>query len=222
MKIQKNFDRIIYRSLAMTKWMRKRGRMKRFGRLAAAGVALAALLSGCGQAKVPESVSATTLALDSSGGLTYYLVEEFDKEYYDLAELTAMAREETESFAGTGVSLEKVERPEEAPNKVSVVYHFEDGDVFSQFTGSSFFFGTVSEALDLGFDPGEGLQSVRDGTLKSRDQLAENGGKRLIITDARALIYCPAGVACLKGAKLAEDGSVDASEAEEAVWILLK
>lgn len=225
MKIRKNFDRIKYRGPAMTKRAGKRGRMKRFGRLAAAGFALALLLSGCGQAKVPESVSATTLAVDGSGGLTYYLVEEFEKEYYDLAELSAMAREETESFQetnGGGVTLEKVERPGEAPEKVSVVYRFENGELFSRFTGSSFFFGTVSQALELGYDPGEGLISVKDGAVRTREQLEEEGEKLLLITNVRALIYCPAGVSCLKGASLAEDGSVDAAEAEETVWILLK
>ncbi|MCM1027234.1 MAG: hypothetical protein NC432_12425 [Roseburia sp.] len=198
--------------------------MRRFGKLAAVGAALALLLSGCGQARLPESVSATTLAVDADGGLTYYLVEEFGREYYDLAELAAMAKEETESFRGAegGVSLEKVERTENAPDQVSLVYRFEKGESFSKFTGSSFFFGTVSEALELGYDPGEGLRSLRDGAVQNREQLAQNGEKRLIITDARALIYCPAGIAALKGAELAEDGSVDASGAEEAVWILLK
>lgn len=202
-----------------------RGRMRGFRRLAAVGFLLTVTLSACGPARVPESVGVTTLEVSRNGGLTYYLVEEFGKEYYDLAELDAMAREETLAFAGTdadSVSLEKVERLEEAPDKVSLVYRFRDGDSFSRFSGSSFYYGTVSEALELGYDPGEGLSSVKDGAVITREQMAEDGGMSLIITDARAFIYCPSGVAFLKGARLAEDGSVDASEAEETVWILLK
>lgn len=202
-----------------------RGRMRSFGKLFAAGFTLVTAFSGCGTADVPDSVSATALEVKRGGGLTYYLVEEFGKEYYDLAELAAMAREETADFAGTnggGVSLEKVERPGEARDRVSVVYRFEDGDSFSRFTGTSFFYGTVSEALELGYDPGEGLRSAKDGAVIDREQLAESGKTRLIITDARALIYCPSGIAGTRGAGIAEDGCVDAAQAQETVWILLK
>lgn len=199
--------------------------MRSFGKLVAAGFTLTAVLSGCSPANVPDSVRTTTLEVSRGGGLTYYLVEEFGKEYYDLAELTAMAREETADFAGTnggGASLEKVERLGETPDRVSVVYRFENGDCFSRFTGSSFFYGTVSEALALGYDPGEGLCSAEDGAVIDREQLEENGKMRLIITDARVLIYCPWAVAGIRGAGLGEDGCVDASQAGEPVWILLK
>ncbi|MCM1187879.1 MAG: hypothetical protein NC541_01105 [bacterium] len=207
---------------------RRRTKGKCFGWAAALGCAAVLTLSGCGHVKVPETVSRTTLVADQSGALTYYLVGYFEKEYYDPAELMLLAEEEVLAFReskdgeGTGgVSLEKVELLQDTADQVAVVYRFDGSESFSEFTGSSLFYGTVNEALVGGFDPGDGLISVKDGISKTEEELKEDGEKHLIITDVRALVYCPTGVLALSGgAALTGDGSVDTREAQEEVWIL--
>lgn len=192
------------------------------------GAVFAVMLSGCGHVRAPESVSETTLVVDQSGALTYYLVGGFEKEYYSLPELEDMARQEAEAFGGAGnggesVVLETVELLPEMPDKVSVVYRFDGGESFEAFTGSSFFFGTVREALALGYDPGGGLVNVKDGSPRTKEQLEEVGEKRLIITDAGVRIYCPDSVFCVSGGvRLEEDGSVEGTGTEVPLWILFR
>lgn len=190
----------------------------------------AAMLSGCGTDPL-TAFGATTVVVEKGGGLTYCLVEDFEKEYYDLQELEAMARKEAADFnsrADSGgkdaVTVKKVELLPGDPARVSVVYQFEDSGSFSEFTGSSFFYGTVGEAVYReGYDLQNALISVKDGKVQMAGALLQDGKKMLIVTDVKAVFYFPSGVSCLSGGlSLSEDGRVDATDAEGLVYILLK
>ncbi len=201
--------------------------MRRYTKTAVLACVAAVLLGGCGNA--PGSVGADTIVLEKGGGLTYYLVGDFGKDYYDLSELGAMAEEEADAFNGTAgegsgrVSVERVELLENDPERVSVVYRFDGGGSFSGFTGKSFFYGTVQEAINLGYSLEGILESVEDGTVWTWEQILQGGKKMLVITDARAVLCFPSGVTHMsRGLSLAEDGSVDLSDAEETAYILLK
>lgn len=203
--------------------------MRRCTKTAVWACALAVMLGGCGGWGASAPVSTTTVVLEKGGGLTYYLVGDFEKAYYDLSELEAMAEEETAAFNGAveegkgTVSVERVELLENDPERVSIVYRFDGGGSFSGFTGSSFFYGTVQEAADLGYRLEGVLRSVEDGNVRTEEELLQNGKKMLIITDVRAVLYFPADVTHLSGGlTLAQDGSVDLSGAEETSYILLK
>ena len=71
------------------------------------------MLAGCGGAGVPDTVETTTICIDKKGGVTYYLAGAFDREYYQLEELTSMAEKEAaefcESAGASAVTVEKVE-----------------------------------------------------------------------------------------------------------------
>lgn len=205
--------------------------MKKCRMFAAAAVcALAVLLAGCGQPGEPASVDGTTIVVDKKGGVTYYLVGDFEKEYYSLSELTSMAEEEAAEFGGEGsagesraVTVVKVEPLQSDESKVTVTYGFDNSDSFTGFTGSGLFFGTVNEAVSRGYSLDGALKSVKDGTPMTEEQLKQSGEKLLLITDVKAVIYGPSKVAYLSdGADLREDGSVDTSRTEENVYILLK
>lgn len=188
----------------------------------------AVLLAGCGQTGVPEVLEATSISVDKNGRMTYYLVGEFDRDYYDLSELTAMATEEAAEFSGTAgddapVKVNRVETLQNDPGKVLIVYEFDGSDSFNRFNGSSFFYGTVDEAAGQGYLSGVTLHSVKDGQTVTETVIRQDGTKKMIITDERALIYCPAKAAYLsEGAILKEDGSVDALGAEGRVYILIQ
>ena len=56
-------------------------------------------LTGCGQAaKLPETVENTSLVVEKDGKVTSYLVNTFDKDFYNLDGLTQMVEEEAEEF----------------------------------------------------------------------------------------------------------------------------
>ncbi len=202
--------------------------MKKGGRLAALVCLFAAAFAGCGRTKAQEAVEATTVIVDKGGGLTYHLVEDFDKEYYSLSELSDMVRREAADFNGgresrQTVAVDTVERLQGDEGRVLISYRFDGYQSFHQFTQGSFFYGTVDEAFRQGHIVQALLKSVKDGTLKTEDQLRREGAKKIIITAEKALIYCPAKVTYLSdGAVLREDGSVDASAAEKMVYILMK
>lgn len=186
------------------------------------------LLTGCSQTGEPEVLEATTITVDKNGGMTYYLVGEFDKDYYDLAELTDMATEEAAEFSGnagdhSSVKVNRVETLQNDQGKVLIVYEFDGTDSFNEFNGSRFFYGTVDEAVSRGYLKGITLTGVDGDSAKTEAEIKQEGTKKLIVTDEKAVIYCPAKVAYLsEGAVLKEDGSVDTTGADGEVYILMR
>ncbi len=202
--------------------------MRKGGRFALLVCLLMAALAGCGRTKDKETVDSTTIIVDKNGGLTYYLVGEFDKEYYNLSELSDMAKSEAAKFSGGAgdkqpVTVDGVEKLPKDESKVLISYRFDGYKSFNEFTQGRFFYGTVDEAFRQGYLRKVILKNVRDGTYETEEQLRQEGTEKIIITDEKALIYCPAKVACLStGAVLEEDGSVDTSAAEQTVYILMR
>ena len=108
------------------------------------------LLSGCGSAKLPDTIENTTVAVDSKGVVTSYLVDTFDKAYYSVNELAAMAAEDAADYnaehpAADAIAL-KVERVELLADgtKVMVQHVYNDSKVYEDYNGQELFFGTVN------------------------------------------------------------------------------
>ena len=202
--------------------------MKRNRRFVALTCMLVTALVGCGQTGGQVAVGSTTISVDRNGGMTYYLIGEFDRDYYSLPELSAMAMNEFDVFnKGAGekqsVVVDKVETLQENESKVLIVYRFEGYAGFNEFNKGDFFYGTVDEAFSQGYITNALLKSVKDETVITEEQLKQEGTKKLIVTSEKAVIYCPANVTYVsEGAVLNEDGSVDASAADGTVYILMK
>lgn len=204
--------------------------MKKCRKLTALFGVLTVVLAACGQQRVPDTVEETTIAVDKNGGVTYHLVGDFEKEYYDLSELASMAAEEAAEYNGIKasgeerpVTVDKVELLAENEDRVKIEYLFDSAESFSEFTGEVLFYGTVDEAVSRGYSLQKNLKSVRDGAQMTAEQLKLDGERSVIITDIKAVVYCPSKVAFLsEGAILREDGSVDVSQAEETVCMVLK
>ena len=203
--------------------------MKKRRMLAAFLSMLVLLLTGCGTHAGPDIIVETAIVVDKNGTVTYHLVEEFDKEYYDIAELSSMAAEEAAEYNGTkasgeqAVTVERVERLPENESKVTIRYQFDGTDSFSGFTDTVLYYGTVAGAIGGDISFRSNVKNVKDGTVLTPAELVQDGEKKMIITDARAVIYCPAKVSCLSdGSTLREDGSVDTTESEGTVYIILK
>lgn len=223
------FDTINY----LTDILMRSYTMKRNRRFAVWVCVLMVLFTGCGQAGGMKAVESDTISVEKNGRITYYLVGDLDRDYYSLSELSAMAADEADRFnesAGKdgAAVVDRVEMLPENESKAMIVYQFDGYSSFNDFVRKfnkgegNFFYGTVEEALNLGYTC-TALKNVKDGTLITEEQLKQEGTKKLIITDEKAVIYCSEKAACLSdGAVLREDGSVDASAAEGTVYILMK
>lgn len=189
---------------------------------------LTASLTGCGRENVPEVIEETTVSISRKGQISAWLVGEFEKEYYSLFELTAMAEEEAAEFnrtagenSGERVSLEKAE--ELSGNRVAVNYLFDGWQSFTAFNEETLFYGTVEEAARRELFPGAVLKSVGGEALLTEEQLEQKAEKHIIITDVKADIYCPGRAAYLsEGASVNSDGSINTVRAEGLVYILMK
>lgn len=202
--------------------------MKGFRRLMAAFCLPAVLLSGCGRTAVPRTVEEPTLVISEDGSVTAYLVGKFDKSYYDPDELTAMARAEAEDFGESAVgaapvTVESVQVSQDGSGRVVVTYAFGSTTSYEGFIGDRLFYGTPAEAIESGYGIGVTLQSVKGAAPLTREDLLQQAKRHLVITDAAVSVYCPEKVEYLsEGAVLNEDGSVDTSQADGLVYILLK
>lgn len=188
----------------------------------------AMILTGCGAAKVPDIIEAPTLSLSKEGEVAFWLVGDFDKEYYSISELTSMAVDEAAQFRAdrkneNAVVVDKVEAMQNNSSRVVVSYRFDSCENCGEFLGNEIFFGTVGEAIQRGYSMDVIMRSVSDSTLFTEAQLKQAADKYLVITDIKANIYCPRSVTHISNdALLNEDGSVNPSMAEGPVYILLK
>lgn len=189
------------------------------------------LLTGCGGTKMPDTIEKTTLSVDEEGKITAYLVESFDKEYYDVEELKTMAVEEAAAYntnAAMGevvpISVEGVELLGNGES-VKVTYLYNDADTYELHTEGILFYGTVTEALRAGYDMEDvSMSNVKDGEPVAPAWVTVDAAdKHILITDQKAEIYSPYKVTHIsEGAVYNENGSVDATQAEGEVYILMK
>ena len=202
--------------------------MKKRKQLAALGCMAVICLTGCGAAKAPEAIETSTVVVTEKGKITAHLVADFDKTYYDMSELTTMAKEEAEEFNSSKLSSDEkpvvVEQAELLDNsRIKLTYQFDSWETYTEFNEGKLFFGTVNEAAEEGYLSGATLKSVRDGSTMTEEQLKQDGDRKMIITDADADIYCPGKVIYIsEGAAVNEDGSVAAAQADGLVYILMK
>lgn len=208
-------------------------RQNRIKKFLAAGLSglLILSLTGCGQAaKLPETVVNTSLVVEKDGKVTSYLVNTFDKEFYNLDGLTQMVEEEAEEFnaAHTEVTENpltvKTVQALEGGSMVQVVQEFADTDSYAEYNEQELFYGTRVEALAEGISVDLGLVSAADGTPAEEQKLDKALEKNhLIITNASAYIYCPYPVLYIsEGVVMGENGYVDASQSDGVVTILMK
>ncbi len=187
------------------------------------------LLAGCGSVKAPDVVKVTSIAVAQSGEVTSYLVESFDKDYYNITDLTTMAMSEASEYNAEHtengvipIVVEKVELLEDNSDKVVVTHKFNNADSYTQYNEETLFYGTVSQAKAADYDLNAVYTSVKDGTLLSKEQLEQQADKMILITDAKALFYLPGKVSHISGGIYNADGTVDTTDAEDTVIVLFK
>lgn len=206
--------------------------MRKVSRMALCITLTALTITGCGGANVPDMIDKPMISVAQSGEVTEYLVGEFGAERYNISELSSMAAEEAAIYntanqtgSTTPVKLEKVEALEDGSGRVGIVYQYDSAESYTGFNEGSLFYGTVGEAIAQEYAVNIDLVSAggKDGGIFTSDQLKQAVDRRLIIAPYGVYIYCPGKVEYISdNAVMAEDGSVNATAAEEPVYILLK
>ncbi|MBO5337739.1 MAG: hypothetical protein J6A94_11500 [Lachnospiraceae bacterium] len=186
---------------------------------------------GCGAAKLPETIGTTTISIDKDGGITSYLVEEFNKEYYDVSELQKMAAEDVAAYNAEHqdgeIPLTLVEVSEltgENAGKVMVQHKYNSEEAYAEYNEGEFFYGTVEEALLADYDLSALLLGVKDQIPLGQEMLMEKPDKTyILITDAKGVIYCPRKITHVSDDVIyQEDGSVDTTQSAGVVVVLMK
>lgn len=206
--------------------------MKRISRTLLGVLLIALMMTGCGEARVPDTIDKPMIAIAKNGTVTEYLVGEFNaKTYYSVSGLSSMAAAEAAEYntahqTGTTVpvKLEKVEALEDGSGRVCIVYQYDSAESYTGFNEGNLFYGTVEEAVSQGYSVDTGLQSVSEGGQAfTAEQLKQAVDRRLIIAPVGVYVYCPGKVEYISSAaSMAEDGSVDTTAADGPVYILLK
>lgn len=188
-------------------------------------------ITGCGTAGSAAKISQNGIYVDADGQIRLAVVEAFDQEYYDLSELTGMVVEEVAQYNGqhreagiTPVVMDEVAMVEGSGDLVKVVYRFADGKSYGAFQGETFYY----ESLDVAVAAkhvftGEVLFNEKGSITLDESSKAKLKGKHVIVTDVKTRIVVPSEVLYYsEGVKLQKDGSVDTSECDDRVVLVLK
>lgn len=200
---------------------------------ACAAFLMLAFMAGCGGKGVPSDITGNALAVDKEGQVRLYLVDQFDKEYYDLDELTAMATEEAAKFNGrvhkesgdkSPLTMEEVKLLDGEGKQVRLVFCFSRDEYYSQYGEETLHYETMEVAaaskhvfigsVFLGKEGGITLDDTEKAKLKAN---------HVIVTDAKTRIYPPEEVLYYShDAVLCEDGSIDTTGCEDTAVLILK
>lgn len=167
-------------------------------------------LAGCG-GKIPKinEVETATLYLTDEGTVTAFLVEEFDKDYYDESELEQMILEEIEDYcaqASAGddqtvpVRLVDICSPQEknaaegtagSATTVTVQMEYASVEDYTTFNGKTLYLGTVREAKTFGYPVRADLTAVKDGSLLSKEQAQGMDDSHILILQENMTVQVP-------------------------------
>ncbi len=195
------------------------------------------LLAGCGKA----TAEVTTIAIQKDGTIEHTMVEEFGEGSADA--LQSMMQEKTDLYNSSylsgesGITVTAVEADEGAV-KVTMVYP--DAEAFDGFMNmdvvavdpalrAPFFYGTVEEAFEQGFDLEIKLQSAEDEeVLQGKDDILAMGKNKIIIYDNEMNLGAPVQISAQEGILYISDNVtvagknvVEVSETDDLAYILL-
>jgi hypothetical protein len=191
------------------------------------------LLVGCSKKPEPGPITETTLVVAINGSITYYLVEDFDKDYYDVLELNRMAAEEAAAYnEALGRSAQEdplvevlsVEMVRDGSQKVVLQYALRDAEAFTDFFGFQLFYGTIAQAGARDLLIPEGIYDTGDTShILHQTELSALSNWHVIITNGKGKVIPPKSPKYLNtGARLQEDGSVALDAEEGEMFIIFK
>lgn len=185
---------------------------------------LAALLfAGCADGE--EDYDETTIRISRSGKVSESIVESFDKDYYDINELTSefgdSVSKYNESIGSDEIKLKKIDLRD---SKVYVDLDFNTPSDYEEFIGESLFVGTISDAYDNGYTMDVVLKGIEDGDKIGKVQIMGMKDRDIIILSEHARIRSFRDIAYVS-ANVDVIGSKEArvlSESDGLAYLILK
>ncbi len=194
------------------------------GRIAIIGLSVAAsalLAVGCGS----SDDNRTTIAINKDGSVQSTIYESFDKDYYDISELSDMASDEISYYNSEYISPKIILEEPELINDgkmAKLVMNYDSSDDYSHFNQVSLFYGTVQEAIDKGYSVTDNLVDP-DGNKAEAFDLEEELSHHIIITDEKVYIIAPYKISySTLGVTITDKKEADLSNAtKDSIQLLL-
>ncbi len=170
---------------------------------------LLVLASGCGS-KI--SVDETTLAVQKDGSMVLTIIEDFDKDYYNIEELKEMNQLEVGQYnASIGEDVVEIKSMEVEEEQITVVMDYNNSTSYSGLNGKEVFFGTIEEAYDAGYDFDVTLTSAESSVrVIGKNEILQMSDYYILILDEalqvqtfKDILYFSEGISLAGDEKLA-------------------
>ena len=151
-------------------------------------------LAGCSE-QVPEE---NTIAVDKKGVVTYTVVEDFEKDFYDAEELQGDIEKEiadyNQKFGSDPLTLKSFGAEE---GKAVMQLQFAEAryyeEYYREFAGAELFVGTIGDAGKAGYHL-EGELLGADGSLTDWSQIKEPEKLKVLITNEALQVQVPGDI----------------------------
>lgn len=175
-------------------------------------LAFCLFLAGCSE-EIPED---NTIAVNKKGVITYTVVEDFGKDFYDTEELRGDIEEEignfNQNFGSDPLTLKTLEADQ---GQIVMQLEFSEAQYYERYyadySGAILFVGTMKEAEDAGYDLNGEFMGA-DGSLTDISQLSTPEKLNVLITNEALSIQVPGEIQCVS-----PPGSVAILGKQEAV-----
>lgn len=144
------------------------------------------LCSACGNKNLQaDSVEENTLLIKQDGSIQAAILEEFDREYYDIDEAKVFIEDAIEEYNETkgkgSVIFNDLKRSPFDDDKVCLIVTYKDMDTYDDVTGAKIRHLTIDEAAEEELLPKE-LTSLREGSITDSKAVAEENTQYKVIT----------------------------------------
>lgn len=142
---------------------------------------------GCGgDSKSDGQYDETTLSIDKKGRVSETIVESFDKDYYDVAELTSefdkLIDDYNSEHEGKPVTHKEIKLEN---GKVFVPLEFASVSDYVGLLNEDLFYGTISDAYDCGYKMDVTMKGVKEGNKIGKVEIMGMKDKQIVILGGR-------------------------------------
>lgn len=155
---------------------------------------LGTFLIGCTAKEEEDTVSEavyneTTIFVDKKGKVSETIVENFDKEYYNVEELKSEMLAQIDEYNSTrNETAIKMTDVKLENNKVFVSIDFNSCTDYMNMLGEDLFYGTIDEAYDNGYKMDVTLKGTLDGKKISKVEIMGMKDKHILIVSEHAKV----------------------------------
>ncbi len=158
--------------------------MKLVKKIGILSVFLTVFMAGCFGTKKVEDITHSTIIVNKDNSVSVVYVEDFSKGYYSESEVRTQIDDEIaklNSAAGETVATVDSFAVENGVAKLNIT--FTRAEYYNLFDSEDLYVGTVSDALNAGYDLDVTLRNYDDTETVGYDQLSALGENHIVIID---------------------------------------